>query len=86
MKKEEEEQKPTFNGLLLGIVSSRDNKPYIGVMLTNSMGAHSVVLDPNHALAIYEQLTAILDNLGMLPEEEDEPIPGSTPIKGMTCH
>jgi hypothetical protein len=84
--KKEEEQRPVFIGLMLGIVSSMDNEPYVGVVLTNSMGAHSIVIDPNHALAIYEQLTVILDNLGMLPEEEDEPIPGSTPIKGMTCH
>lgn len=85
MKKEEQQQR-TFTGLMLGIVRDRDNDPYVGVVLTNSMGAHSIVIDPNHALAIYEQLTVILDNLGMLPEEEDAPIPGSTPIRGMTCH
>ena len=84
--KKEEEQKPVFIGLMLGIVSSMDNEPYVGVVLTNSMGAHSIVIDPNHALAIYEQLTVILDNLGMLPEEEDEPIPDSTPIKGVAWH
>ena len=84
--KKEEKQRPAFIGLILGIVSTMDNEPHVGVVLTNSMGAHSIVIDPNHALAIYEQLTVILDNLGMLPEEEDEPIPGSTPIKGMTCH
>ena len=84
--KKEEEQRPVFIGLMLGIVSSMDNEPYVGVVLTNSMGAHSIVIDPNHALAIYEQLTVILDNLGMLPEEEDEPIPGSTPIKGVAWH
>ena len=85
MKKEEQQQR-TFTGLMLGIVSYRDNDPYVGVVLTNSMGAHSIVIDPNHALAIYEQLTVILDNLGMLPEEEDAPTPGSNPIWGMSCH
>jgi hypothetical protein len=84
--KKEEEQKPVFIGLMLGIVSSMDNEPYVGVVLTNSMGAHSIVIDPNDALAIYEQLTVILDNLGMLPEEEDAPTPGSNPIRGMSCH
>jgi len=55
-------------------------------VLTNSMGAYSIMIDPNHALAIYKQLTVILDNLGMLPEEEDAPTPGSNPIWGMSCH